>query len=198
MTDSTLYLVTDIEADGPDPGQHSMLSFACVATDATGDIAEFSMVMERLPGTEGDPRTMRWWATQPEAWAAATLDPVAPEEAMQRFVTWVRALPSEPVFTANPLVFDAAWMDWYLRRFAGTRLFRGPYEGPQLFHGAGVDICSLAMGVLGWSHDRAWAKEYPPGWLGEHAHTHCALDDARGYAVLLRQLLARRPLPFGG
>jgi hypothetical protein len=33
MHDDTLYLVTDIETDGPDPGPHSMLSFGCVATD---------------------------------------------------------------------------------------------------------------------------------------------------------------------
>ncbi len=39
-------VVTDIEADGPDPGRHSMLSFACVGVQAGVPIA----IAETLPG----------------------------------------------------------------------------------------------------------------------------------------------------
>ncbi|MDB5368887.1 MAG: polymerase subunit epsilon [Roseomonas sp.] len=193
MTDPTLYLVTDIETDGPNPGAHSMLSFGCVATDAAGARGEFTINLAPLEGAAGDPRTMQWWATQPEAWAASTTGAVPPAEAMARFAAWVRGLPAPPVFAACPLAFDGTWMDWYLRRFCGLKLFTAPYDKGALFQGAALDMSSLAMGVLGLSHAEAEVKPYPVEWLGGHAHTHCALDDARGYAHLLRELLRRRP-----
>jgi hypothetical protein len=198
MTDPTLYLVTDIEADGPDPGRHSMLSIGCVATDAVAVRAEFSVTLLPLPGAEADPGTMAWWATEPEAWAAATRDAVPAAEAMARFAGFLRALPAAPVFAACPLGFDGPWMDWYLRRFLGRRLRPAPREAEGLFRGAGLDIGSLAMGVLGLSHADAERKPYPAAWLGGHDHNHDALSDARGYASLLRELLRRRHLPGRG
>ncbi|MCC6468352.1 MAG: hypothetical protein IT563_08520 [Alphaproteobacteria bacterium] len=33
-----VYLVTDIETDGPEPGRNSMLSFASVAVDQAGNV----------------------------------------------------------------------------------------------------------------------------------------------------------------
>jgi hypothetical protein len=196
MTDPTIYLVTDIETDGPDPGPHSMLSFGCVATDAAGVVGEFSVTLATLPGAAGDPGTLAWWATQPEAWAAATRDPAPPEQAMARFVAWVRALPARPVFAAYPLEFDGLWIDWYLRRFAGLRLRQAPRDAGSLFRGEALDIGSLAMGVLGLDTAAVLARRsWPESWLGGHAHDHEALSDARGYASLLRELLRRRPAP---
>jgi hypothetical protein len=196
MHDDTLYLVTDIETDGPDPGPHSMLSFGCVVTDGEAVRGEFSINLATLPGATGHARTLQWWQTQPEAWAAATTNPVPPEAAIAAFVDWVRALPGKPVFAAAPVAFDGCWIEWYLRRFAGLKLFTPPYEKHGLFQGGALDIGSLAMGVLGLSHAAVADKPYPPEWLGGHTHTHCALDDARGYASLLRELLRRRPAPF--
>nr|WP_237182577.1 3'-5' exoribonuclease [Roseomonas marmotae] len=189
-------MVVDIETDGPDPGPHSMLSFGCVATDAEGVRGEFSTTLDTLPGATGDAGTLAWWATQPEAWAAARRDPLPPEQAMARFVAWLRGLPAKPVFAACPLIFDAFWIDWYLRRFAGLRMRQAPRDEHGLFHGEALDIGSLAMGVLGIDHAAVVARRsWPESWLGGHDHNHDALADARGYASLLRELLRRRPLP---
>ncbi|WP_159999637.1 3'-5' exoribonuclease [Roseomonas sp. 18066] len=190
----TLYVVVDIETDGPNPGSHSLLSFGAVACRAQGaPLARFAVNLLPLPGAAAEPRTMAWWATEPEAWAAATSDPLPAAEAMARFVDWLRGLPEMPVFAGHPVAFDGFWIDWYLRRFTGHRLMKGPYDGERIFLDAALDIPTLASGVLGLEIDQAMKKPYPEDWFGGHAHTHCALDDALGYAALLQRLLARRP-----
>src|SRR5690606_23306588 len=68
-----IFIVTDIESDGPTPLHNSMLSFASVAIEADGTRhGEFEAVL--VPRSDRKPHetTMDWWATQPEAWAAAT------------------------------------------------------------------------------------------------------------------------------
>src|SRR5205809_5153220 len=57
-----IYVSTDIEADGPIPGPHSMLSFASAAYLADKTlIGTFSANLETLPGAAGHPETMKWW-----------------------------------------------------------------------------------------------------------------------------------------
>jgi hypothetical protein len=106
----------------------------------------------------------------------------------------VRSLPGPAVFVGQPVLFDGGWVAWYLWRFAGIRLFHGPRSGQPLFDGGGVDLASLAMGATGRSYAECARSAWPEEWLGGHAHTHCALDDALGYAAALRSLLvtARR------
>lgn len=185
----TSFIVTDIEADGPDPGRHSMLSFGCVAVGRDGTtLGEFEANLAPLPDAEQHPGTMAWWRTEPEAWNQATRDPREPAAVMAAWTRWVRGLPGTPVFVAHPLTFDGAWIDWYLRRFTGRRLFHRPRD-PGLCHGAGVDLPSLVMASTGWDYRRCRRESYPDGWLGGHHHNHRAIDDARGYAHLLLLVL---------
>ena len=66
-----IYVSTDVETDGPIPGPHSMLSFASVAYMADKTlVGTFSVNLETLPEATGDPKTMAWWKTQPQAWEA--------------------------------------------------------------------------------------------------------------------------------
>lgn len=48
------------------------------------------------------------------------------------------------------------------------------------------------MGVMGWDYGRCSREHYPPDWFGGHAHTRRAVDDAMGYAHLLREMLRRQ------
>lgn len=184
------YVVTDIEVNGPTPGAYSMLAFASVALDAAGqEVESFEAVLRTLPEAGEDPITRRWFRNFPEAWTAATANPQPAEEAMQRYAAWVRTLPGQPVFAAHPLAFDGAWIDYYLRRFTGIRMLKGPWIGERLFYTPGLCIQAFAAGKLGWplwecNHDR-----YPAAWLGHVPHSHLSIDDARGYANLLRTLL---------
>ena len=107
MSKREVYVSVDIEADGPIPGPHSMLSLGAAAfTIDWADPPRPAMVgswtgnLETLEGASGDPQTMQWWASQPEAWAACRteLQPVAP--AMAAFRAWLESLPGRPVFVA--------------------------------------------------------------------------------------------------
>lgn len=187
-----VFVVTDIETDGPDPGRHSMLSFGSVACDADGrTLSEFTVNLLPLPGAAQDPGTMDWWRTEPEAWRQAMLDRQQPGIAMPGYADWLRALPGTPVFVAHPLTFDGVWIDWYLQRYVGRRLFRRP-RSPGLCFASGLDLPSMVMAVTGWDYDRCSRDGYPEHWLGGHRHSHRAIDDARGYAHLLGLVLSGR------
>lgn len=123
MTDPATYVVTDIECDGPWPGQNSMLSFASVAVRVDGTrLGEFEAVLAGLPGASPEPKTHAWFLTVPEAWEAATTDPFPPEQVMADFAGWVRSLPRPRVFAAHPVAFDGMWIDYYLRQITASRL----------------------------------------------------------------------------
>jgi DNA polymerase III epsilon subunit-like protein len=191
-----IYVVTDIEADGPDPGRHSMLSFASVAVQSGAPIAEFEAVLQPLPEMTTDPDTARWWLTEPEAYKAATENAEPAAAVMSQFVSWVRNLAGPAVFTAHPLAFDGPWIDYYLKRFEDTRLISGPWAGPKLFIGPGLCLRSYIAGRAGLEIGAVSASgqrvKYPADWLGHHPHTHRAIDDARGYASLLITMQAHR------
>jgi len=187
---SLVYVVTDIETDGPDPGRHSMISLAAVACDGEGRrLGHLALNLHPIPGHVPDPGTMAWWESEPAAWAATLPGRLAPSEAMARYVAWVRGLGGAPVFAAYPLIFDGAWVDWYLRRHAGLRLLKAPRSTETLFLGGGLDLASFAMGRTGLGYVALAAKAFPEEWLGGHPHSHVALDDADGYAHLLGRLL---------
>ncbi len=185
-----VYIVTDIEADGPTPGRNSMISFASVAVTADGvEKGVFEAVLAPLPGAEHDPDTYAWFQTQPQAWAAATTDPRPADQVMADYVAWIRAFAVGRVFTAFPIAFDGPWIDYYLRRFTLYAVVQGHYAGDRLFDSSGLCLRSFAAAVTGRAPWDCQPTSFPPGWLGDHEHTHRAIDDARGYAHLLGVLM---------
>lgn len=194
MTDDapiTTFVVTDIESDGHNPLESSMLSFASVACDVTGTVlGEFEGVMTPRADRKANPDTMAWWATQPEAWKAATEGAEAPEAVMPRYADWVEALPGFRVFAAAPMIFDGPWMDHYLWTFAGTRVLGGPYKSRQIFRGGGVCLYTMAGTLRGADYLKWGMQRVPPEWYGNIQHTHKAIDDARGFANVLAKLFA--------
>lgn len=164
-----IYVSTDVESDGPIPGPNSMLSFASAAFRADGGQAgTFTANLELLPGAAGDPRTMAWWQTQPQAWAACRENLRPPEAAMRDYVAWIEGLPGRPVFVAYPAGYDFLFVYWYLVRFTG---------GSPFSHSA-LDIKSFAMCLLGTGYRDATKRNMPRRWFSKRPHTHVALDDA--------------------
>lgn len=177
---SEIYISTDVETDGPIPGPHSMLSFASAAYTADKRlVATFSANLQTLPGASPHPVTAKWWATQPQAWAACRTDPQPPEQAMRRYVEWVKALKGKPVFVAYPAAFDFLFIYWYLMRFVG--------ESP--FGHSALDIKSYAMAVLKTGYRESTKRNMPAHWFDELPHTHVALDDAIEQGALFCNML---------
>lgn len=164
-----IYVSSDIEADGPIPGPHSMLSFASAAYREDKKLIDtFSANLEPLPGALGHPQTLAWWRRRPEAWEACRRDPQPPADVMPRYVEWVNNLPGRPVFVAYPLGFDFTFIYWYLMRFAG--------ESPFSHHG--IDVRTYAMAALKRNYTKSSKAYLPKHWFDDLPHTHHALDDA--------------------
>ena len=166
---SEIYISTDVEADGPIPGPHSMLSFASAAfTPDKALVSTFSVNLETLEGASPHPKTMQWWSTQPQAWAACGTNLESPQQAMRRYVDWLATLKGKPVFVAYPAGFDFMFVYWYLMRFVG--------ESP--FSHSALDIKTYAMAVLKTQYRESTKRNMPKQWLDPRSHTHVALDDA--------------------
>ncbi len=175
-----IYVSTDVETDGPIPGQNSLLSLGSAAFLANKTlVGTFSVNLEALPGASPHPRTMEWWKGHEEAWANCRTDLQPPEVAMPRYARWLRRLPGTPVFVAYPASFDFMFVYWYLMRFVGQSPFR---------HSA-LDIRTYAMAVLR-SEWRCSSKAHMPSrWFDDFEHTHRAVDDAIEQGTLFCNIL---------
>jgi hypothetical protein len=176
-----IYVSTDIEADGPIPGPHSMLSFGSAAYSAEKHLfATFSANLETLPGATPHPKTSLWWAGQPAAWAACRCGLEAPAVAMPRYVAWLKTLPGRPVFVGYPAAYDFMFMYWYLLKFTGA----------SPFNHCALDIRTYAMALLKTSYHDSAKRRMPKRWFDPQRHTHIALDDAIEQGALFCNILA--------
>mgnify|MGYP001373997508 CR=1 FL=1 len=58
----TVYVVCDVEYDGPIPGPHSMISLGAVAINNYGEILdEIEINLSPLKNTTPHPDTMKWF-----------------------------------------------------------------------------------------------------------------------------------------
>ena len=176
-----IYVSTDVEADGPIPGPHSMLSFASAAYRADKTLIDtFTRNLELLPGAAPHPKTEAWWKTQPEAWAACRKGLHEPGAAMRDYAGWLQRLPGKPVLVGYPAAYDFMFVYWYLIRFTG--------ESP--FSHSALDIKTLAMAALGCGYRDATKRRMPRRWFDPAPHTHVALDDALEQGALFCNILA--------
>lgn len=181
-----LFVSVDIEANGPIPGQNSMLQLGAAAFQfpSRKPVDTFSINLGPLRGAEEDAETMAWWGKQdPAVWADVTRDPVPAPEAMASFLAWTEQLRhfvgKSPVLVTYP-VWDYMWVHWYFMRFCG----KNPYGL------ASLDIKSLAAGVLQTEFKGTAKPHFPKAWFHQAPpHTHRGLDDAIGQGVLLMNLL---------
>lgn len=185
-----IYVCVDIEADGCVPGIYSMLSIAAVATDAKKDISEFYRTIQPCKDAKQDPDTIEWWSKHPEAWEEVTTNPQPPEKVMKEFVAWVKSLGAEPVFVAHPVALDYTFVGWYLQKFAGEDPFRNEKNFSRT-----LDLRSFISGKYNITLTQAHRKNLPEALTkGMPKHTHQAIDDARGYTIILRNVLATKTI----
>ena len=176
-----IYISTDVETDGPIPGQYSMLSVGCAAYLADKTLlGTFSANLETLSGATGHPRTMAWWETQKEAWAVHRKDTQPPEQAMHALLAWLKGLPGLPVFVGFPVTFDFSFVQWYLFKFTGTSPFRH----------SGIDLRTLAMSLTNSNWQRTTKEFLPRNWYDPLPHTHVAVEDALEQGALFCNMLA--------
>lgn len=185
MKNKEIFVSIDIEADGPIPGQNSMLNFGAAAFDVYAEnqfvpINTFEVNLYPLFDAVQDPDTMDWWKKQPKAYAYIQKNKKYAIDAIPEFISWLNSLPGKPVMVCYP-TYDFMWIHWYIMKFGGV------LQSPMSF--AALDIKSYAMSALKsksfstiskreMSKKRShWFKDMPP-------HDHTGLSDAIGQGML--------------
>ena len=160
-----VYVMVDIEADGPIPGDYSMISFGAIVVEPA---------LARTFSARLAPISEAW---VPEALAvsghsrADTLAFADAKAEMARFAAWLRGLGARPIFVSDNNGFDWMFVCWYFHHFTGGNPFGHSSQNlGSLYKGLRRDL-------------RASFKH-----LRETAHTHDPLDDARGNAEAMLQL----------
>lgn len=157
------YVMVDIEADGPIPGDYSMVCFGAVIVEAGLDRTFYARLA---------PISERW---VPEALAVSgfsredTLQFPDPAGEMSRFETWLNSnTPGRPIFVADNNGFDWQFVNWYFHHFLG----RNP------FGFSSMNLGSLYKGLV---RDTFASFKH----LRKTRHTHHPVDDAMGNAEAL-------------
>lgn len=158
------YVMVDVEADGPIPGDYSMISFGAIVVEPA---------LDRVFSARLRPISDRF---VPEALAVSgatreeTLTYEEPGPVMERFAAWVRAL-RRPMFISDNNGFDWMFVCWYFHHFTGANPFGHSSQ----------NLGSLYKGLM---KDAFASFKH----LRRTRHTHDPVDDARGNAEALLQL----------
>jgi hypothetical protein len=147
---------------------------------------EFDLGMDAVSALiDAQPENMAWWKTQPEAWQEVNTDAEPAAQVISAFSEWVKSFGKLPVFVASPLILDYPFIKWYLHKFGGEELFED-FEPAQRT----LDLASFTAGKLNIPLAQARRMQLPPEITkGMPEHSHKAIDDARGYGVILRNVL---------
>ena len=166
------YFMVDVEADGPIPGDYSMISFGAVVVEPSLQKTFYGQIK---------PISEKWI---PEALAVSgfsreeTGEFGDPEQVMRDFATWIAENSTgRPMFISDNNGFDWGFINWYFHHFLG--------ENP--FGFSSSNLGSLYKGVVGDAF-----KNFKH--LRETKHTHHPVDDARGNAEALLKIKAEHGL----
>ena len=157
------YVMVDIEADGPIPGDYSMVCLGAVIVEPG---------LGRTFKAQLRPISERW---VPEALAVSgftrqeTLSFEDPQEAMAGFETWLKENgDGRLLFISDNNGFDWQFVNWYFHHFLG----RNP------FGHSSTNLGSLYKGMVKDTHQTFKHLRRTP-------HTHDPVDDAMGNAEAL-------------
>jgi DNA polymerase III epsilon subunit-like protein len=176
---SEVFVSVDIEASGQSPSIGSLLSIgACLV-----DEPEVGLYLELKPHAdrEWDEGAEKVHGLGRDYLEREGLDPA---QAMAEFEAWLAGVANgaRPIFVGFNAPFD--WM------FVADYFYR--YLGRNPFGVSALDLKAYYMGKAGvgrWDETR---RHHLDKRLGlEPDHSHQALEDARGQAVLARRLLGR-------
>jgi len=176
-----LYIAADVEADGPIPGEYSMISLG-MAVAGKPDLGFYTEIkpisdkyVEQALKVSGLDRE-KLIREAPDA-----------EQAMLKTKEWVNSLRKigRPVFLAGPAVWDGMFIHWYFVKFTGSSPFGQT--------GSGIDLRSYWMGLNGceWVETRNEIIKQALNIKGL-PHTHHAGEDARELAVVFEEILKRQ------
>jgi DNA polymerase III epsilon subunit-like protein len=166
------WITVDIEADGPIPGDFSMIEIGAVVVDvATKDLSRRFSANLRPISEKFHPEALAISGYTREQ----TMAFERPEKVMTDFAEWIaREGGDSPRFIADNNGFDWMFTCWYFHHFLGKNPFG--YSS--------TNLGSFYKGV-----ERDFAKSFK-GYR-KTTHTHKAVDDALGNAEAFLTILDR-------
>jgi hypothetical protein len=165
------YIMVDVEADGPIPGDYSMIAIGAIVVEPA---------LERTFSGRLKPISDKWVADALSVtrWSREeTLAFPDPTTTMQQFEEWLRQVAGDnPRFVSDG---DGDWgfVNWYFHHFLG----RNP------FGFSAMNLGSIYTGLV--KNVRASFKH-----LRRTTHTHDPVDDARGNAEAMLTMIAEMGL----
>jgi ribonuclease T len=179
MRKREVYIVVDVEASGPNPGNYALLSLgACT-------VAEPRQTFYAELQPDKDSFTSEAMAVSGLSLERLAVEGLPPEEAMQAFAGWLaQVVPEEarPVFAAFNAPFDWMFVNDYFHRYLGHNPFG---------HSA-LDIKAYYMGLEGVTWQETSHRYVSELYCGKPELTHHALDDAIDEAEILEAMLGLR------
>ncbi len=177
MPSDEFYIVVDVEASGPVPGEYAMMSLGA----ATLSTPPETFYVELQPDT--DSFTEESMQVHNLSLEALKEEGIPPQEAMQKFAEWTEAVTPAgklPIFVAFNAPFDWMYVNVYFHRYLGYN----PYGHKAL------DIKAIFMGhhhvpFIRTSH-YAICEHYDL----QTTLSHHALEDAVQEALILKKLLS--------
>jgi hypothetical protein len=165
---SVSYIMVDVEADGPIPGDYSMVCFGAV------------LVREGLDQTfygRLKPISDKWVESALAISGFSREETLAfddPKAVMEAFARWLQqSVKGRPMFVSDNNGFDWQFINWYFWHFTGTNPFGH----------SSTNLGSLYKGLV---RDTFQTFKH----LRKTAHTHNPVDDAKGNAEALLEMKA--------
>lgn len=162
------YIIVDVEADGPIPGDYSMISFGAIVVEEKLEQSFYGQLK---------PISDRWL---PEALQVSgftreeTLTFDDPQQVMEQFKGWLKEnSKGRPFFISDNNGFDWQFINWYFHHFVG--------ENP--FGHSSTNLGSLYKGLV-----KDMFKNFKH--LRQTKHTHHPVEDAKGNAEALLKMKA--------
>ncbi len=169
------YIMVDVEADGPIPGDFSMICFGAIVVEPSLSKTFYGQLQ---------PISEKW---VPAALAVSgftreeTMEFQSPAFVMEEFAGWLKThSKGRPIFVADNNGFDWQFINWYFHHFYGANPF-------------GFSSMNLGSLYKGMVKDASQNFKH----LRRTSHTHHPVDDARGNAEALLMLKTEYGLKIG-
>ena len=175
-TEEEFYIVVDIEASGPTPAEHAMLSLGASTLSEPPETFYIELIPDR-PGYLEEAMNIHSLTFEHLA-----ENGTAPKKAMKEFAQWVQSVTppnATPVFTAFNAPFD--WM--YVNTYFYQYLSYNPFGHKAL------DIKALFMGVHHTSFTDTSHHQVCSHYGLISSLSHHALEDAIQESTLLSMIL---------
>ena len=161
------YIMVDVEADGPIPGDYSMICFGAIVVEPALNRTFYGQLRPISDAYRPDALAVSGFTRE----QCLAFD--EPQAVMAAFERWIAEVGGErPLFISDNNGFDWQFINWYFHHFVG----RNPF---------GHSSTNLGSLYKGMQRD-AFANFKR---LRKSKHTHHPVDDARGNAEALLQMV---------